>query len=461
VAQTPTIIDREDELRRLARAADHPPQLVVMRGRRRIGKSYLLDRAFDGRRLVFFQADEQDETGQLELLAREGARLVAGGPDLEFPDWDRALEFFEHRAEEGPLVLILDEFQYLMRSQPSLDSIIARHWDAWQRDNKPITLALSGSALSLMDEILGHGKPLYGRADYRPHIQPLDYRWAAAFAREGLSAEEKLRRYATLGGTPQYQVWAGKGSLSQVIRERILTKGESLYEEPLHLLRGEQQIRDPGTYFAILAAIARGNTRVGEIANVSHASLGNLPKMLGRLAELDYIELREPTATKPADNRAIYVLRDPFFRFWFRYVFPNRSRLERGRIEDVFAEIDLDNFMGRAFEDCCREWIGRYAPTSRVPDCDRIGSWWSRKHDVEIDVVGVKDHKYKLLGSCKWDRKADSDVLGKLLKARDDGLGAPAGKADLFIFARGFDAKLVKRAKEESVTLVAANELFS
>lgn len=454
------LIDREEERARLVEAASNAPQLVVVRGRRRVGKSFLLDHVLAGHRVVSFQADEQPEPGQLAVLASEAARLLAGSPPLVFADWDAALSFFAAQAETEPLVLVLDEFQWLVQAQPALPSILQRHWDRWQRAGTRLTLILSGSALTLMDQLLAQGSPLFGRANYRPLLGPLDYRDAAGFVRTGWSAESLLRRYAILGGTPQYQVWAGPGALSTIIGERILRKGESLYEEPLHLLREEQKIRDPGTYFAILRAIADGATQFNQIEQNAKIPR-NLEVMLARLDELGYVtrhEAVEPISKRP---RGSYRIADPYFRFWFRYVFPNRSRLERGRSQEVLAEIeaDLDNFMGLAFEDCCRNWLGRYAPADTFPDPKRIGSYWSRDGQVEIDVVARSKGFYDLLGSCKWSQKAKTTALGDLINARDH-LGPRATNARLVIFARGFDPKLVEQAADNGVTLIPANDLF-
>jgi AAA+ ATPase superfamily predicted ATPase len=455
------MIDREEERTRLSDAADHPPQLVVLRGRRRVGKSFLVDRSFAGRRLVSFQADEQPERGHLDVLAQEAARLLPGNPPVVFTDWDAAFGFFGGQAEHEPLIVVLDEFQWMVQAQPALPSILQRHWDRWQRAATPLTIVLSGSALTLMEELLAHSSPLFGRADYRPLIQPLDYRFAAAFARAGSPADALLRRYAVLGGTPQYQVWAGRNGISSVIRDRVLSKGESLYEEPLHLLREEQKIRDPGTYFAVLRAIAGGATQFNEIQQQAKIPR-NLDVMLSRLEELGYIERREPVETTSKRPRSTYRIADPLFRFWFRYVFPNRSRLERGRADEVLVEVeaDLDSFMGLAFEDCCRDWIGRYAPTRQFPSSDRLGSWWSRDGGVEIDVVGMTKGRYDLLGSCKWSKRAKTSVLRDLFAARDH-LGSRAENAALVIFARGFEGELVKRAAEGDVTLVSAADLFA
>jgi AAA+ ATPase superfamily predicted ATPase len=454
------LVGRKRELSRLREAIERPPQLVVMRGRRRVGKSFLLIHVLRGARGVFFQADEQTERAHLDLLAEEVARLLGDRVPLRFASWDMALETIEELARQKPLVVVLDEFQWMVAAQPALDSIIQRHWDRWQREGTPLTLILSGSALRMMEQLLDPGVPLYGRADYRPLLPPLDFRDASRFGARNLDAEQKLRRYAVLGGTPQYQVWAGEGELADLIAERILSKGESLYEEPLHLLREEQEIRDPATYFAVVRAIAAGRTRVGEISNATQIPTPNLTKMLRRLEALGYLAARAPLGPKgPEAKRTSYRLTDPFFRFWFRFVFPNRSLLERGRVKAVLraVERDLDTYMGQAFEDCCREWVGRYAEDV-LPASQQLGCWWSRDGKTEIDVVGLSRGRYDLLASCKWDRAAPSGALGRLLTHRDS-LGR-AGTARLAIFARGFSQELERRAGEEDVALIDAERLF-
>ncbi len=341
-----------------------------------------------------------------------------------------------------------------------MDSIVQRHWDRWQREGTGVTLVLSGSALRLMEGLLEPGAPLYGRADYRPLLEPLDYRDASLFA-PSLGPESRLRRYAVLGGTPQYQVWAESGDLPELVAERILQKGESLYEEPLHLLREEQEIRDPATYFAVVRAIANGSTRLGEISSASQISTPNLAKMLSRLEALGYLEARTPLTPKgPEARRSSYRLADPFFRFWFRFVFPNRSLLERGRVKEVLriVERDMDTYMGLAFEDCCREWVGRYAGET-LPASQQLGSWWSRNRQTEIDVVGTSRGRYDLLASCKWAKSAPTSTLEQLLRQRDS--LPKAGSAKLAIFARGFSPGLEQRAKEEGVWLVGMDRLFA
>jgi uncharacterized protein len=456
------IVNREGELAELSRLAASPPALVVLRGRRRVGKSHLLQAAFPPERLISFQADEQSEVGQLRLLAREAARLLPGVPPLVFAKWDDALAFFDAQARQGPLIVVLDEFQYLCASQPALPSFLQRAWDGWQRERLPILLVLSGSAITFMEGLLTQGAPLYGRADYRPLLRPLDPWDAAEFAPAGTPADGLIERYAVLGGTPQYQVWAGRRTVTAIIREVVLAKGAPLYEEPLNLLRSQEGIRDPGTYFAALLAIAHGQTSTGQVASRAQVNSSVAARMLDRLRDLGYVEQREPVAHKAERARAYWRILDPYFRFWFRYVFPNRSRLERELVDDVAREVaaDFSTFVGPLFEDCCRAWVGRRSPVAA--ESIEVGAWWSRKGDAEIDVVAVGKEQHLLLGACKWrEREVGEDVLDQLYAHRAL-LGPKAARARLALFARrAFSAPVRERAPQENILLVTASDLFA
>jgi AAA+ ATPase superfamily predicted ATPase len=354
--------------------------------------------------------------------------------------------------------VILDEFQWLKAAQPALDSIVQRHWDRWDRDAVPITLVLSGSALTLMERMLERGAPLFGRATARPRVEPLDYRDAAAFAntRDPVAL---LRRWAVLGGTPQYQLWAGPGDISRAIATRILRKDAPLYDEPRHRLLEGEGIRDPGTYLAILRAIAGGATSHNAIARRADVPTGNLARKLERLEDLGYVTAVHPLGAGGPEGRASYRIADPFFRFWFRYLAGNRSRLESGRVDEVLA--DLDNVMGWAFEQCCRQWAASYADEAALGRPREIGSWWSRDGRTEVDVVGVRVHRDVLVGSCKWRRTADVDMLADL-RRQQEALGPKAARAQLALFARErFSARLRAAAAEEGVLLVSPADLFA
>jgi AAA+ ATPase superfamily predicted ATPase len=458
------LVDREQELERLLEQRDSAPSLVVMRGRRRVGKTFLLTHAFNGENVVSYQADEQPRSVQLAAFAAEAARLLPGAPPVSFDSWDAAFEFLDTQARERPIVVVIDEFQYACVSEPALPSIVQRHWDGWDARGAPICLVLSGSVLTFMEGLLSREAPLHGRASYRPTIGPLDYRDARELAPARSSAQESIERYAVVGGTPQYQVWAGTGPLERVVRESILSKGAPLYEEPLTLVREEQGVRDPKSYFGVLAAIASGRTRNSQIASLLELPSSNVAATLERLADLGYVQERTPVTPKTRGGRGFWQLSDPFFRFWFRRVAPNRSRLDRGEaIDAVWDQVsgDLDAYVGRIFEDVCRQWLARYSEVEQAGSATAIGSWWSRDGRHEIDIACADRNRYTLLGSCKWSRRAvGEDALDTLLTSRD-AIAGPTADAQLALFARrGFTQALQRRAVREGVLLVTAADLF-
>jgi AAA+ ATPase superfamily predicted ATPase len=455
-------INRQREISQLQGLAGAPPGLVILSGRRRVGKSFLLRVALTGDRVVHFQAEEQPRPLQLAAFARECSELVAGAP-LAFGSWEDAFSFLDGQAKSaGPLVTILDEFQYLAQRDAGLVSAVQKWWDRWDHENTPILLVLSGSALTFMAGLLSGAKPTHGRSVYRPFLQPLDYRDAAAFAPKSSSPVELVERYAVLGGTPQYQRWAGDRPLGKVIRDVILSPDAPLHRDPEHLIREEDEIREPGPYFGTLEAIADGYTKPGEIAGRLDVGTPLMSAYLKRLQALAYATKVEPLEPRgKGRSRAYWKIADPYFRFWFRYVLPNSSRLARGRIEQVARQIErqLPTYVGGVFEDICRDWVGRISPLGS--SADEIGSWWNRKSDVEIDVVGVDKKGYTILGACKWWKDpVGENVLDDLITARGV-LGAKASRAELAIFSKvGFNEKLTNRAKREGVHLIVSDELF-
>jgi AAA+ ATPase superfamily predicted ATPase len=456
------VIDRQREIAQLQALASAPPGLVILSGRRRVGKSFLLRVALNGDRVVYFQAEEQPLPLQLAAFARVCSELVGGAP-LAFPDWEAVFSFLDAQAKaQGPLVVAFDETQYLAARDPGLVSAIQKWWDRWDHEDTPILLVLSGSALAFMAGLLSGSKPTHGRSVYRPLLQPLDYRDAAAFALKGSSPVELIERYAVIGGTPQYQRWAGERPLGQVIRDVILSPDAPLHRDPEHLIREEDQIREPGPYFGTMEAIADGLRQSGEIATRLGIETPLLTSYLNRLRKLGYITKVEPLEPGgKGRSRGYWKIDDPYFRFWFRYVLPNSSRLARGRITEVAKRIEqqLPTYVGHVYEDVCRDWVGRLSPLGAT--ADEIGSWWNRKSDIEIDVVGINKKGYTILGSCKWWKdEAGENVLDDLLEGRA-ALGPKAGRAELAIFSKcGFNDKLTARAENEGVHLITVDDLF-
>jgi AAA+ ATPase superfamily predicted ATPase len=241
--------------------------------------------------------------------------------------WDAALAYIARLAAAGPLLVVFDEYQYVAEADPTLASRLQRWWSR-EAVRLPIYLVLCGSYVRFFVNNVLTG-PAYGRATGVWRLQPLGYRQAAQFF-PGWSPEDRLRLFAVAGGVPHYleQLEAAR-TLAWNVAARVLRRGSVLYQEAELLLR--EELREPRLYFSILRAISGGRTRVGEIAErVRPLSAGSdITPYLHTLQELDLVEYRRPVVG-PGGRRGVWQVVDPYLRFWFRFVLPNRATLEHG-----------------------------------------------------------------------------------------------------------------------------------
>jgi AAA+ ATPase superfamily predicted ATPase len=317
-------------------------------------------------------------------------------------------------AKAERLVIVLDEFPYMVSAHPPLASILQRVWDQVLK-NSQVMLILCGSYIGMMEEtVLGYQAPLYGRRTGQYLLEPFQFQDARLFFREYIP-EDQVRAYAVYGGTPAYlnSLQAGV-SLAQNIQEGILRRGSFLYDEVRFIL--QQELREPRNYFAILEAIAAGKTRLNEIKHAT--GIDGATSYLDTLQQLHLIERRVPvTESQPhKSRRGIYRLRDQYLRFWFRAVHPNRSQLERGGAEVILNDQvmpQLDLFSGLAFEEICQQFLWSAGSSGKLPFMpQRVGSWWSANE--EIDLVGLGEAE-AILVECKWANKpVGSDILANL-----------------------------------------------
>jgi len=455
-------VDREAEIRSLwEREESNKAELIVVYGRRRVGKTELLKEAFKKKKAIFFVADLGADQDQRRRLSEAIGGLYPS-PLLQSeppPEWDPLLRYLVDLAKKERIILILDEFPYLCSSQPALPSILQRIWDEIGKDSR-LYLILCGSFVSFMErEILGHKSPLYGRRTGQLLVQPLPLHTLKEFF-PGYSPEDRISAYAILGGVPAYLTqFSDRVSVAQNIEKRILDPTAFLYDEVRFILM--EELRDPKLYLSILQSIAFGNTRLNDIVQRTGIDRGPVSKYLSVLQELRLIEREVPvTERHPEKSRkGIYRLADNFFRFWFRFVLPYRSRLEADKGRGVMdREIlpQLDNFIGQGFDKICAEIFGYWAARGSIKmNYDAAGRWWGGNE--EIDLVGIEGDIPVFAAECKWSRKPIGidilrDLRRKVLLLAPD---VQAANVRLGLFARtGFTKEIEELGRKGDVELV-------
>ncbi len=463
--------DREEELAFLRGQVDRPGAgLVVLYGRRRVGKTELLREFARGRRAVFYVAEmgsapDQRATFSGRVFETFGETALAGAA---FPSWEAAFRFLGERAAKERLLVLLDEFPYLVDSDPTLPSILQRAWDAALKRSR-ILLVLCGSSVGVMErEILGARNPLYGRRTGQWRLDPMGPREAGLFF-PGLPADRRIEAWAVAGGVPAYlEAFARGRTLRESVLGAVLARGAPLFDEVRFLLL--QELRDPRTYFSLLQGMAAGNTRPNEIAQAAGlADRGVASRYLETLRDLQIVERTYPvTESRPEKSRkGLYRIADSFVRFWFRFVLPNKSALEAGEAEAVYDRRiapALDDFVAPSFEEAARRFVHRPPRPSPFPvPYERVGSYWDR--EGEIDVVAVGPEGELLLGECKWSRRAvGADVLVDLRRKAPRVLealrirGRPRVRFALFARA-GFAPSLSKGRRPADLLLFVPEDL--
>ena len=452
-------VNRVDELNLLEKLfASNKAEFFVLYGRRRVGKTELLTRFCEGKRAIFFVFDLGSELS-LRTTLSNAVNATLFGPDqisAVYTSWEDLFLALGHAVQTEPLVVVLDEFPYLVSTHPPVASILQRVWDQTLK-NSQVTLILCGSYIGMMEAaVLGYQAPLYGRRTGQYLLEPLQFQDARFFFQD-YSLEDQVRAFAVYGGTPAYlNTLQVSASLAQNIKDGILTRGSFLYDEVRFIL--QQELREPRNYFAILQAIAAGKTRLNEIKHAT--GIEGATAYLDTLQQLHMVERRVPvTENQPhKSRRGIYRLRDPYVRFWFRYVHPNRSQLERGNAQiilnnQVLPQLDL--FTGLAFEEICQQFLWSAGLSSKLPFTPlNIGNWWNANEEIDLVALGETD---AILVECKWTSKPiGSDILANL--ERKASLIRPELENRKVCFAlcsrSGFTDQLIRDSQERREVLL-------
>lgn len=443
-------------------------QLFVLYGRRRVGKTTLLNEFCRGKDTIFYSAEQSNDKMNLEKFSNQVFEFY-GEMILEpFSSWENALLYIHKRQQQKRLILVFDEFPYLAGKNKVLLSVLQHLVDHTLQFGK-LFLILCGSYMGFMEkEILGSKSPLFGRRTGQLHMKPLDYKTSIRFF-DTFSDEEKIEFYGAFGGTPLYlrQVDENK-SFEENIKNAFLRMTAYLYEEPLLLLR--QEVQEPGTYNAIIEAIATGASKANEIATKTGEEQAKCLKYIKTLCDLDILYKETPFGEKETSRKTLYGISDFMFRFWYRYVFTNRTLIETGAQEAVWKrriEPNYSTYMGLVFEKVCQDYLLRENGKGNLPILfTSIGRWWgtdpTSRQQVEIDLI-ARDGRDYLIGECKWRNEAlDLPVLNKL-RQKADTFDKNRDGTWYYLFSKtGFTDSVLKEAQEdEHVMLVDLRQLVS
>jgi uncharacterized protein len=451
-------IDRDVELDQLRDCYEsETADLVVIYGRRRLGKSELVRQSIADRdNAVYYQAVESTAQNQLEQFVDI---VTAHFPSLRNVrrDWEALLQTL---GEEDAIVVI-DEFPFLIEEDESLPSRIQRVWDM-ELQETGLTLLLVGSSISVMeDKVLSGSAPLYGRRTATIDLKPLSASNAQQFFPD-YDSETAITAWSIYGGTPYYlQTIDPELPLGTNVQQSILSERGLLYSEPEFLLRTE--LRQPNTYFSILRALAHGRRTPNEIAGMAGVESQSLSTYLQKLRRLRLVERHIPVTESPTSSkRGRYRIAAPLFRFWFRFVYGNQDQL-RMLSNDAFDELvvpELAHYVSPLFERLCQRALSKLV-NRRFRD---VGQWWFKQH--ELDVLGLTDEGL-VAGECKFTSNPVSEgVLSDLERTASEvrWSGMPADGETLYVlFSRsGYtdDLKRVANTRDD-VLLFDLSEIIS
>ena len=350
-------IGREKELTDLDELyAQNRFQLFVLYGRRRVGKTTLLNEFCKDKDSIFYSAEQSNNKLNLEKFSELVFNFFNERNLEPFSSWTNALSYIDEHQKNKRIVLVIDEFPYLVKKNKALLSEL-QHLIDHRLGNGNLFMVLCGSYMGFMEkEVLGSKSPLFGRRTGQLHMKPFNYQTSIKFLNR-FTDEEKLKLYGAFGGTPLYlQQIESDETFEENIKRAFLKNTSYLYEEPLLLLR--QEVQEPGVYSAIIEAIAGGYTKANEISTKIGEDAAKCLKYIKTLCELGILYKETPFGEKESSRKTLYGISDFMFRFWYRYVFTNRTLIETGAKEAVWMkriEPDYNNYMGLVFEKICME----------------------------------------------------------------------------------------------------------
>lgn len=457
-------INRQSELDFLNQAwASGSSQLIIVYGKRRVGKTELIKQFIKNKPAVYFLADKRSAAEQLRELGRlvgeyfQDDKLIKNS----FPQWLDVFTYIKKKAK-GPFVFAVDEYPYLVEIDQATSSLFQKGWDETLKDSQ-VFFILSGSSVSMMEsEALLYKSPLYGRRTGQILLKPLSFKQSWQFF-PSKSFEEQLAVYTVAGGLPAYILQLDpKLSIEDNIKTKIFPKTQFLHSEVEFILKAE--LRETKNYLAVLKAIAWGKRKFGEIVNDTGLQKNILTKYLHILDRLQLIEREVPVteANHGKSRKGLYGISDNFVKFWFQYIYPYISDLEIEKFEEVQRKIaaSFTIMQAGAYERVCRELVWDFQ--DKLFKFERVGKWWEK--EKEIDLAALNNSTGEILfGECKWSSKqVGVNIFEDLIKKANSIQWRRGNRQEQYIlFSKsGFTKDMISLAKEKKVHLVEKNILL-
>lgn len=424
------LIDRAAEVAALRGLVKRrKPALALLYGRRRVGKTFLLDNAWPRSQRVFYflAADTTPDQNRIELLQELGRWAHRPFDPDDYRSWRNVFRLFIDLAESESLVVLLDEFQYLMGTGDDIVSHLVAVWDR-EVKNAPLTLVLCGSQVAMMERLERGDGPLYGRPNWIGRVQPFDYRDAARMM-PGRPVREAAVLFGVMGGTPRYLATVDpRDTIASRTTISMLSPTGDVHVQIANLIEQEKGIRDTADYRAVLTAVAAGHTLLEQIAvGAGLADRRHVAQRALQILEDLGLIVRERNFGAPERTPLRSYIVDNAVRFWHHFVLPNRSRLERGLAGDVWETAvapHLDTYMGKIFEVMARQAYTRYHKEWGLPADSEWSRWEGQdrnRRQIELDVVASLSDGRMLAGEVKWSSQpVGPEIHWRLLRNLED-----------------------------------------
>lgn len=421
-------VGRHQELEQLNQAyQENNFQFTVIYGRRRIGKTSLINEFLKDKKAIYYVALEENAEDNLKRFSDAISifKNTDQGGKEKFADFEECFKEITRLAQKQRVILVIDEFPYLAKAYPTISSMLQSYIDHEFKETN-LFLILCGSSMSFMErQVLGYQSPLYGRRTLALKLEPFKLSEAHEMLPK-LSKEDAFIINTVCGGVPQYLSYMSDSmSVADNIKKNFLSKSGRLFDEPNNLL--QQELRDPTNYNSIINAIASGASKHSKIAQSAHLQTGPLTTYLNNLIDLGIVEKKLPVTEqkKSKSKNIVYRICDGMFRFWYTFVGKQTDLIERGLTDLAWVKVQkgLSDFMGPEFEKYSQDFMWSQDMNEKIVPNPfiHLGNWWGtdkRTHQqVELDIVGFSDDERDgYFGECKWKNEPiPRSVLKKLI----------------------------------------------